>query len=176
MDKYEEQAAVRAFLSTKSERHFRLLYRQYTNKLYRLAFRLLNGDVSAAEDAIQETWIRAVQGLASFKWQSSLSTWLCGITINCCKEIERKNRLIFEQDIDTTIPSVSDDKIDIQTAINRLPAGYREIFVLYDMEGYKHQEIATMLGINEGTSKSQLFNARRAMQKMMTDPQKMSNG
>jgi RNA polymerase sigma-70 factor (ECF subfamily) len=168
----DERKLVKEFLLTKSEHHFRRLYRQYTLPLYRLALQLSGGNNQAAEDIIQETWLRAVNHLHEFRWQSALKTWLSGIAINCCREYNRKQNIsnVTIEELENQLQSVEqkiENKIDLQQALSFLPQGYREILVLHDVEGYKHKEIGELLGISEGTSKSQLFNARKAMKKLL---------
>jgi len=168
----DEKKMVNEFLLTKNESHFRQLYRLYTLPLYRLALQLSGGSSSTAEDIIQETWLRAVNQLHGFRWQSTLKTWLSGIAINCCREYNRKentsNTTIEElENLICNVEQKIENKIDIQRALSVLPHGYREILVLHDVEGYKHKEIGELLGISEGTSKSQLFNARKAMKKLL---------
>ncbi len=167
----QEKLLVQAFLQTRSEKLFRELYRKQTPALYRLALQLTSGDILAGEDIIQEMWIRAIRGLAGFRWQSSLKTWLSGIVINCCREHNRKMELsnTTVEDLENLlgITQKPEIRIDIQQALVALPEGYREVLVLHDIEGYKHEEIGVLLGISEGTSKSQLFHARKAIKKLL---------
>ncbi len=170
MSSFEDKLLVNAFLLTRSETVFRQLYRKHVLTIYRMALQLTNRDMIAAEEIAQETWIRAITHLKTFQWNSSLKTWLCGITINCAREWIRKNKAgIFTgevNDISSFHPAV-EMKIDMSNALAILPEGYREILVLHDMQGFKHSEISQLLGISEGTSKSQLFHARKAIQKLL---------
>jgi RNA polymerase sigma-70 factor, ECF subfamily len=151
------------------ETAFRALYRRYTPALYRLALRLGGGDGPWAEELVQRTWIRAVEGLSSFAWRSSLSSWLGGIAINCARELWREARTRSETALAEEIPVAAprllapEERVDLERAIERLPAGYREVFVLHDVEGYTHEEIGGLLGIESGTSKSQLSRARQRL-------------
>jgi RNA polymerase sigma-70 factor (ECF subfamily) len=169
MSHFEDKLLVKGFLLSRSELLFRQLYRKHTISIYRLALQLTDKDVTATEDIVQEAWIRAIEKLSSFKWNSSFKTWLSGIVINCCREYLRKKKshLFLEETGELSIHPPSADKIDLQNALAMLPLGYREIFLLHDMEGYKHEEIGQMLGISEGTSKSQLFHARKAIKKLL---------
>ncbi|HSU27909.1 MAG TPA: RNA polymerase sigma factor, partial [Chitinophagaceae bacterium] len=94
-----------------------------------------------------------------------------GIVINCCREYNRKktysNTTIEDIENLLGITQNPEMKVDIQKALIELPEGYREVLVLHDIEGYKHEEISTLLGISEGTSKSQLFHARKAIKKLL---------
>jgi RNA polymerase sigma-70 factor (ECF subfamily) len=158
----EDRNFVSAFLRDRDETSFRALYRRHTPALFALALRLVGGVPQDAEDVVQETWLRAVRRLSEFRWQSSLRTWLCGITINCTRDLRPKLSLIkvSEPVLHAQEP---ESQTELEQLIQRLPAGCREVLVLHDIEGYTHQEIGRHLGIQEGTSKSQLFQARRLL-------------
>ncbi len=166
-----DQELVRAFLRRREERPFRDLYRRHTPALFRVAWRLI-GIRQDAEDIVQETWVRAAEALPRFAWRSSLRTWLAGIVVNLCRELGRARGRISvirhspEVARNVTIETqdhVTQDRVDLERAISRLPAGYREVVVLHEIEGYTHKEIGLLLGIDEGTSKSQLHHARDAL-------------
>ena len=156
---------VNRFLKRRDERTFRKLYRRCTPKIYKLALRMLNGENLEAEEAVQEAWMRAIQGLPQFRWQSTFETWLYSITIRCCQEMLRKRKKqVLADDTEMTpclTPSEKIEEMDLEKAILQLPDGYRQVLVLYDIEGYTHREIAELLNIEPGTSESQLFNARK---------------
>lgn len=158
---------VRKFLRTRDERSFRELYRRHTPSLYPLARRLVGGSESDAQDAIQDTWIRACKGLERFEWKSSLRTWLTGILINCVRESNRDRQRRNEEELSehylTDTVGQHSDTIDLDQVIARLPTGYRHVLTLHDVGGYTHEEIATLLDITAGTSKSQLYHARKAL-------------
>ncbi len=123
---------------------------------------------------MQRTWIRAVEGLSGFGWRSTLSTWLGGIAVNCARELWREGRLGADLDAaeggPRLVPPSHEDRIDLDRAIERLPAGYRQVFVLHDVEGYTHEEIGRLLGIDAGTSRSQLSHARRRLRASLEPP------
>lgn len=170
MNYFEDKLLVKGFLLSGSERLFRQLYRKHTLSVYRLALQLTNKDIQGTEDIIQEAWVRAVEKLNDFKWNSSFKTWLSGIVINCCREHLRKkksNLVSFANIEEEFCYTPSTNKIDLQNALAMLPLGYREVLLLHDMEGFKHEEIGQLLGISEGTSKSQLFHARKAIKKIL---------
>jgi RNA polymerase sigma-70 factor (ECF subfamily) len=163
-----ERALAERFAGSRDERAFRELYRLHTPRIYRIASRLL-GDPSGAEDVVQETWIRAAQGLPGFRWEARLSTWLAGIAINRCRETLRERRRGVSPGSETSLgrgPSEG-EKIDLERAVNALPNGYREVLVLHDVHGYTHEQIAALLGIEVGTSKSQLSRARRTVRETL---------
>jgi RNA polymerase sigma factor (sigma-70 family) len=153
------------------EAAFRALYRRHTPRLWPLLRRMLGGPGirPEVEDAVQETWIRAVEGLPSFRWQAAFSTWLTGIALNCAREALRKRSRRGETGTDLLLeqssapPPDPGRRLDLENAIAALPDGYRTVLVLHDIEGFTHVEIAERLGIAEGTSKSQLHHARRAV-------------
>lgn len=164
----DDRSAVRALLQQRDEAAFRVLYARHTPTLYALALRLLGERRHDADDVLQETWIRSVVALPRFAWQSSLRTWLCSIVVNCCREVWRNARdeLVIEETHAVESLDIA-GHIDVTTALSRLPTGYRAVLVLHDIMGYTHEEIAERLGIETGTSKSQLSRARRAMRRVL---------
>jgi RNA polymerase sigma-70 factor (ECF subfamily) len=159
---------LRAFLDRRDEASFLVLYRAHTPYLFRLALRLLGGQRGEAEDAVQDTWLRAGPRLAEFRGDAALRTWLAAFTINCCRERIRRRASRDGQETPDLPPLVAAadrpvERIDLERAIASLPDGYREVLVLHDVEGYTHEEIAERLGTSPGTSKSQLSRARRAV-------------
>lgn len=167
----EDRELAGAVLRSGDEAAFRALYRRHTPPLYRLALRLGGGDGPWAEELVQRAWIRAIEGLGGFAWRSSLSSWLGGIAINCARELWRESRARRETSLDFESDVVGmsarrggvDERLDLERAIERLPQGCREVFVLHDVEGYTHEEIGDLLGIETGTSKSQLSRARQRL-------------
>ena len=165
----DDAGLVARYLATRDEESFRVLFRRHSPGLYRLALRLLGGDPSAAEDALQEAWIRAATHLSGFRFESALRTWLCGIVINCCREARRRTRtdeVLHAEEI-AAPPGWLLPAFDLERVVVGLAEGYREVLVLHDVMGYTHREIADRLGIEEGTSKSQLFLARRALRQRL---------
>ena len=169
---HDRQLAA-ALLDERSEEAFRVLYRRHTPRLFQFVLRLLGGAESDAEDVVQETWIRATQGLERFRWESSLGTWLTGIALNCCRDFWRRTgREIVQGPEDVASQAEPprmrhDERIDLERAIALLPTGYRAVFLLHDLEGLTHAEIAERFEITQGTSKSQLFAARRALRRLL---------
>ncbi len=168
-----DQILVNNFLKTRSERSFQSLYRDKTPHLYQMALRLTGYDEVMAQDLIQSTWITAVRRLESFEWKSTLKTWLIGILINVNREQihkEQKKKETEQVREDTMISkSGTVSGYDIEQGLIQLPIGYRRVIILHDIEGYQHKEIGAILGIEEGTSKSQLFQARKALRNWLTD-------
>lgn len=170
-----DRAWVEDFLASRTERAFVRLYRRHTPMLFRISLRCLNHAPAAAEDAIQETWLRAVRALPGFQWRCALSTWLVGIALRVCLESGRESAkvLTLESGEEPEVPSAfeadSASSLDIAHALERLAPGYRAVLVLHDLEGFTHEEIATALGITAGTAKSQLSRARRAARALLPE-------
>jgi RNA polymerase sigma-70 factor (ECF subfamily) len=167
----EDRTLVEDYLRDRRESAFRVLYRRHTPAMYRTVLRLSRGDASLAEDAVQAAWIRAASGLDGFRWKSCLRSWLTGIAINCWRESWRRagRAEIVELPDLPTAPGQARaiHRLDLQRAIDRLPDGYREVLLLHDVEGYTHDEIGSLMGIRNGTSKSQLSRARRAVRRWL---------
>jgi RNA polymerase sigma factor (sigma-70 family) len=158
----DDLALVQRFLHARAEDAFRDLYRAQTPALYGLALRLTGADEGEAEDLVQECWVRATRLLPSFRGQSALRSWLSGVLINVRRErIRTAWRTVDAPDLDPPArPSADDATLDLERAIAALPPGARDVFVLHDVYGYTHLEIAGMLDVATGTSKSQLTRAR----------------
>jgi RNA polymerase sigma-70 factor (ECF subfamily) len=151
------------------ERAFRELYRRHTSAMYAMALRLLARNTADAEDAVQESWMRAVRGIASFRGDSTLRTWLVGITVRCALEISRRRaRQVATVTDGETVRAPELARLDLEAALAALADGYREIVVLHDVHGYTHAEIAGLLGIDQGTSRSQLSRARQILRRVLT--------
>jgi RNA polymerase sigma factor (sigma-70 family) len=144
------------------EAAFRELYRLHTPRLFAVTLRLLSRRADA-EDAVQEAWLRAMRGLGGFREESSFGTWLTGIGIRCGLEMLRKRNPVIVTLREPSVDPAPDVTVDLERAIAGLPDGYRAVLVLHDIEGRTHEEIARLLEIEAGTSKSQLFHARRVL-------------
>jgi RNA polymerase sigma-70 factor (ECF subfamily) len=155
---------------------FEVLYRRHAGRVYALATRLA-GSPDEGEDLLQEIFLQAYRKLDSFKGDAALGTWLYRIALNHCLDYVRSRQarngkvtgtLDDERSVEpiaareTPIP-----RIDLERAIARLPQGCREAFVLHDVEGFDHKEVGALLGIAEGTSKSQVFKARMKLRTML---------
>lgn len=165
----EDRRLVERFLRRREEAAFVALYRRHTGFLYALALRLAGGRAGDAEDIVQTAWIRAAEALPRFAWRSALRTWLGGIAIHCAREHLRRpeGRELPPELAAEAHPPALHRRIDLDRAVAGLPYGYREVLLLHDVEGFTHQEIAGMLEIEPGTSKSQLFHARRALKRAL---------
>lgn len=177
----DDRSLVRLALIEGDEVAWRRLYQRHTPALYRLAGYLADSEADAG-DLVQEMWLRAARGLSRFEQRSTLRTWLTGILINCVREWRRDSFRVAEVPLEDDLPSPAPDnvsgldRIDLERAVARLAPGFRAVLLLHDVEGYTHQEIAGMLGVEPGTSKSQLTRARRAMLRTLASRQGVPHG
>ena len=152
---------------------FESIYRTHAPPIYALCRRMI-GDEHEARDLVQDVFVRAWQRLPTFRGQSALATWMHRLAVNVVLEQMRSTRrdvARFIEDADhdsfSARPTSPDERMDLDRAINRLPAGARTVFVLHDVHGYSHDEIAQMTGIAAGTARAQLFRARRALMRLL---------
>ncbi len=155
----------------------RALYDAHVDRVFRLVFRLA-GDGDLAHDFTQETFIRAFERLRDFRHESALATWLhaiaVSVTLNGIRKVKRLSLREGTYDEALTVAATArraepDLKDRLARAIDALPEGYRTVFLLHDVEGYTHEEIGTMLGVQSGTSKGQLFRARGRLREALAD-------
>jgi RNA polymerase sigma-70 factor (ECF subfamily) len=163
---YDERALVTA-ARCGDTRAFESLYLRLASSVYGFCLRLAR-DSTEAQDCVQETFVRAWQRLDDFRGESRLGTWLHRIALNEVLR-RRRHRAVEHRHLATIDPSTRrslDDSAtmrDLEEAIARLPERSRDVFVLSAIYGYTHEEIGAMLGVNEGTSKSQLHRARKLL-------------
>lgn len=157
---------------------FEALYRNHKGKIYALCLRM-TGSPDKAEDCLQEAFVKAWRSLASFEGRSAFGTWLHRIAVNQVLSMQRKEsrrpgfvELVeerMEQHEAETAPRESSIGLgmDLEQAIGTLPEGARNVFVLFAVHGYTHEETAEMLGVAAGTCKAQLHRARRLLVERM---------
>jgi RNA polymerase sigma-70 factor (ECF subfamily) len=154
---------------------FRDLYRQHAGRVYALCLRL-TGDAREAEERTQDVFVRLWDKLRSFRGDSAFSSWLHRLAVNVVFNEQRTTSRRERRVTPAADPAVLEQhprapievsSIDLERAIAELPDGAREVFVLFDIEGYGHGEIAELTGIAEGTSKAQLFRARRLLREKL---------
>jgi RNA polymerase sigma-70 factor (ECF subfamily) len=153
---------------------FERLYRTHVARIHSLTRRMLSGQ--DADEVTQDIFVRTWQKLNQFRGESAFSTWLHRLAVNVI--IERRRTYAVQRgrmsddpsalDVITVPPARADLKVDFEQAIGDLPPGAREIFVLHDIEGYKHREIAALLDITTGTSKRQLHRARMLLRQHLS--------
>lgn len=151
------------------QRAFEALYRLHIDKVYGICLRM-TGNVSEAEDCAQEAFIRAWHKLDKFRADSAFSTWLHRIAVNSVLGRMRKSKrehdrimVAAENARPNTASGESGELRDLSDAVDRLPRGARNVFVLHAVYGYSHDETGEMLGIATGTSKAQLHRAKRLL-------------
>ncbi|HEV2084115.1 MAG TPA: RNA polymerase sigma factor [Gemmatimonadales bacterium] len=148
---------------------FERLYRNHVTRVYGLVRRMLSDD--DADEVAQDIFVRAWQKLGTFRGEAAFGTWLHRLAVNVILARRetlgtRRKRYLEGDAVLEMIPARRpgpEMAMDFETAMARLPEGAREVFVLHDVEGYRHEEIAEMLGLATGTSKSQLHRARMAL-------------
>ncbi len=157
---------------------FAELYARHSSRIFTLAARM-SGSQETGEDLLQEIFLQAYRKIGSFKGDAAVGTWLYRLALNHCLDFVRSRQAKMEKATDAleldgpaaAAASVREspvERIDLERAVQQLPRGCREAFVLHDIEGYEHKEIAAMLGIAEGTSKSQVFKARMKLRVLLT--------
>src|SRR5437879_11060066 len=155
----------------------RVLYNAHVDRVYRLAYRLA-GDDALAREFTQDTFVRAFERLATFRGEAKLSTWLHAIAttvvLNGLRKVKRFHRRETELDDAATVAATPrraepDLKRRLAQAIDALPEGYRAVFLLHDVEGYRHDEIGASLGIETGASKAQLSRAGAKLRGALAD-------
>jgi RNA polymerase sigma-70 factor, ECF subfamily len=152
---------------------FERVYRLHVNRVYSLCVRMVS-DRARAEELTQDVFVRAWEKLHLFRGESSFATWLHRLTVNVvlnARKGEGRERSRYEENDEESggmdarpgvvgMPLAPGDLLDLEEAITKLPPGARRVFVLHDVEGYKHEEIAEMLGVTSGATKAQLHRAR----------------
>lgn len=151
---------------------FERLYRRHVGRVFSLCARMVT-DRGRAEELTQDVFVRAWEKLHLFRGESAFGTWLHRLTVNVvlnARKNDGRSRSRFEENDDDLgmdahagvvgMPLAPGDLLDLEQAVGKLPPGARRVFVLHDVEGYKHEEIAGMLGVTTGATKAQLHRAR----------------
>lgn len=155
----------------------RVFFEAHVDRVYRLIYRMV-GDPDLASDFTQDTFVRAFDRLDGFRGEAAISTWLSAIAVsvvyNGMRKVKRWRQR--EADLDEAVEvgsppkrSEPDLRERLHAAVAALPEGYRTVFVMHDVEGYTHGEIATALRVAEGTSKAQLSRARAKLRASLAD-------
>jgi RNA polymerase sigma-70 factor (ECF subfamily) len=158
---------------------FEELFRQHRRLVYGLSLRMTQ-DVAEAEDVTQEVFVLLFRKIGGFRGEASFTTWLHRLTVNQVlmrfrKTKSRREDSLEDEDlsphesVSPASPRASQmiDRITLESALAKLPPGYRAAFILHDIEGYEHEEVARILGCAVGTSKSQLHKARTKLRKLL---------
>jgi RNA polymerase sigma-70 factor, ECF subfamily len=165
---------------------FEFLYELHSRRVYALCLRMVSNP-SDAEDLTQEAFLQLFRKIATFRGESAFSTWLHRMTVNVVLMRLRKKALPVASLEETTEPdedsggprkdvgapdlrlSGAVDRVNLERSIDRLPPGYRTVFVLHDVQGYEHNEIAEIMGCSVGNSKSQLHKARTRLRDLLQE-------
>ncbi|HBX38241.1 MAG TPA: RNA polymerase subunit sigma-70 [Pseudohongiella sp.] len=175
MSQHLELVVVRAQRGDRQA--FYQIYQEHIGRVYAVCWRLL-GDKQKAEDAAQEIFIKVWEALPGFKGDSSFATWLRSIATRTAIDLWRKDKRLhfvdaqeFVDDIDRQggQPGMAGENRDLEMAIQRLPTQARAVFILCALEGYQHNEIATLLQIAEGSSKAQYHRARTLLRGFLSE-------
>lgn len=147
------------------------LYDRYKDAMFTLSYRICN-DFELAQDSLQEGFVGVFRGMKNFRKESSLGAWIKTIIVRTAYKKCKKEKLTqpLDDDIGDSLIDWGGQNLDVEyleKAIQSLPSGYRSVFVLIEVEGYAHKDVADILGISVGTSKSQLFYAKRQLRKQL---------
>ena len=180
LHKSEQQCIAKAITNSRTAQ--KELYEIHAPKMLSVC-RYYVKDIQEAEDIMLTAFFKAFQNLKSFTNEGNFEGWLRRIMVNeCISYYRKKKELLLTDSIETISEHVENtiistyDVAEIQALIDELPKGYKMVFMLYAIEGYKHQEIAKMLDVSENTSKSQLFKARKMLQQKLVHLKAKENG
>ncbi len=166
---YASEAALLAACRRREMRAFEQLYRTHGARLKSIAFHIA-GNRQDAEDAVQETFLKLYKAIEGFQGQSGIGTWLCRIVINVCYDQARKKQREAEMPAEvgaaTKCPTL---RVALEAALKRLNPKHRMVFLLFEVEGLRHSDIAAILEIPEGTSKGWLFEAKKELKRLLTE-------
>lgn len=170
---YASESDLLAACRRRDLRAFEQIYQEHGPRLKSIAYHIL-ANRQDAEDAVQETFLKLYRAIASFEGASSFGTWLCRIVINVCYDMARKRqREGGEQGSVTEDQHPHKDqlalRVTLQDALRRIHQRQRMVFLLFEVEGLRHSEIASVLDIPEGTSKAWLFEAKRELKRLLQE-------
>ena len=169
----ESEAADVALAAAGDSRAFERLYRRHVPRIFTLVRRMVGGETDA-EEITQDTFVRAWERLGSFRGEATFGTWLHRLAVNVAlnwrKNAARSRQRFDDGAVVELFPGrrhAGDEAMDLEEAIGALPPGARQVFVLHDVEGLRHEEIAELVGVTAGTSKAQLHRARMLLRKRL---------
>ncbi|MGS0674914.1 RNA polymerase sigma factor [Shewanella sp. 0m-4] len=170
----ESELIDKAKLGDKSA--FKQLYQLHHQRVYALCLRI-TGQVSLAEEATQDCFVKLWQKLPQFRGESQFTTWLHTLSVNQALSSLKKHRSFWSRFVssDTDVQSISDEYEDLDKLLLKLPERARIVFVLHALEGYKHEEVGQLMGIAAGTSKAQYHRARHLLE-LLIDPNPLEKG
>jgi len=170
---FASEADLLAACRRQDLRAFEQLYRTHGARLKSMAYHLV-GNRQDAEDAVQETFVKACRAIHGFQGHSGVGTWLCRILINACYDVNRRRR----READPEEHDLADRpapnrqlalKVALESALSRIQPKHRMVFLMFEVEGLRHSEIAAILEVPEGTSKAWLFEAKKELKRLLTE-------
>ena len=169
---YQTEAELLAACRRRDIRAFEQIYLAHGPRLKSVAYHIL-GSRQDAEDAVQETFLKLYRGIHGFHGQSSIGTWLCRILINTAFDVARK-RQRERAPVDSPVELAAAKnhlalKVALDDALRRIHPKHRMVFLLFEVEGMRHSEIAAILEVPEGTSKAWLFEAKKELKRLLTE-------
>jgi RNA polymerase sigma-70 factor (ECF subfamily) len=168
---------------------FEYLYRLHSRRVYALCLRMA-GNTTEAEDLTQDAFLQSFRKIQTFRGESAFSTWLHRLTVNVVLMRRRKKTVVATSLEETTAPNDESngphndvggpdprmtgslDRVNLERAIEILPQGYKTVFILHDVQGYEHQEIAKIMDCSVGNSKSQLHKARKRLRELLRETER----
>ena len=168
----EEIALSNLHIGVEREHTLEDLYRKEARRVYNIALRLMENHHDA-EDVVSEVFIKVYKGLKKFKSNSSIGTWIYRITINTCRDIWKKRKREVLNGIDYSKVAYKGNNTEmvvfLKKAIDNLPYSLREVFILHEIGGFTHDEIANIINVSKGTSKSYLHRAKKRLRKELEE-------
>ena len=168
---YSNETDLLAACRRREIRAFEQVYLAHGGRLKSIAYQIL-GNRPDAEDAVQETFLKLYRGIEAFHARSSIGTWLCRILINACYDLARKRKREADPETEERTAGPRNQlplKVALDDALRRIHPRHRMVFLLFEVEGLKHTEIAAILEVPEGTSKAWLFEAKQELKRMLTE-------
>ena len=169
---YQTEAELLAACRRHDLRAFEEVYRTYGPRLKSIACHIL-GSRHDAEDAVQESFLKLYRGIHGFEGQSSIGTWLCRIVINTAYDVARRRQRDASPAASPAEPAAPGNnvalKVALEEALRRIHPKHRMVFLLFEVEGLRHSEIAAILEVPEGTSKAWLFEAKKELKQLLME-------
>ena len=166
---YASEAQLLAGCRRRDIRAFEQLYETHSPRLKSIALHIA-GNRQDAEDAVQETFLKLYRAIEGFEGHSAIGTWLCRIVINVCYDLARKRQRETQAPLgDREAPGSVGLRVALEDALGRINPRHRMVFLLFEVEGLRHSEVAAILEIPEGTSKAWLFEAKKELKRLLTE-------
>jgi RNA polymerase sigma-70 factor (ECF subfamily) len=166
---YASEAELLAGCRRRDIGAFEQLYQLHGARLKSVALHI-TGNRQDAEDAVQETFLKLYRAIGGFEGHAAIGTWLCRIVINVCYDLaRRKKREAAAPAGESAAPGNTGLRVALEDALRRINPRHRMVFLLFEVEGLRHSEVAAILDIPEGTSKAWLFEAKKELKRLLTE-------